>query len=92
MQLETALGCGVTGLAPCAAAASVAGTTVDVVGMSLAVYDLATGGETSLTDATVAGTMTLIGGSRIGAKPRGTNLVGWGASIFQWVWDHFGGE
>lgn len=86
-----AVGCGVTGLTPCAAVASAGSTATSVWGTVLTIVDLASGGESGLDDAGMATITTIVGG-KWGSRPRGTGLVGLGSSVAQWIWDHLGGQ
>ena len=84
---SVAVGCGVTGIAPCAGGAALASSMFSGAGAALTVYNAAMG-ENTWIDAGVSVATTAVGGSKLGAKPNGTNIIGWLTSALQWLWDH----
>jgi RHS repeat-associated protein len=82
-----AVGCALTGVAPCAVGASRTSTFLGATGTALGAHNASAGNGTWL-DVGVSGVTTVVGGSSIGAKPSGTNIVSWIASVVQWLWDH----
>ena len=81
-----AVGCGVTGLAPCATAATYVSTGASAFDTGITFVNAMTG-EATAADVGVSIGTTVVGGA-LGAKPAGTGLVGWLSSVFQWLWDH----
>ena len=84
---SVAVGCGVTGIAPCAAIASGTSTVLGIGGTVITAFSVTQEKATSV-DLAIGVTTTAVGGSW-GAKPGGSMLVGFAASIVQWVWDHW---
>ena len=84
---SVAVGCGATGIAPCAGGAALASTVFSGAGAALTVYNAGVG-KNSWVDAGVSVATTVVSGSRLGGKPSGTNIIAWLASALQWVWDH----
>jgi RHS repeat-associated protein len=84
---SVAVGCGVTGIAPCAAIASGTSTVLGIGGTVITAFSVTQEKATSV-DLAIGVTTTAVGG-RWGAKPGGSMLVGFAASIVQWVWDHW---
>ncbi|MCO5212155.1 MAG: RHS repeat-associated core domain-containing protein [Caldilinea sp.] len=80
-----AVGCGVTGIEPCAATALYISTGLSTVSTGITAYNVTTG-EATLVDVGVSMGTTIVG-QQYGSKPAGTGLVGWLSSIFQWLWD-----
>jgi hypothetical protein len=77
----------VTGIAPCAAIASGTSTVLGIGGTVITAFSVTQEKATSV-DLAIGVTTTAVGG-RWGAKPGGSMLVGFAASIVQWVWDHW---
>jgi len=84
---SVAVVCGMTGFVPCAGGAALASSVFSGAGAALTVYN-AVVGENTWIDASVSVATTAVGGSKLGAKPNGTNIIGWLASALQWLWDH----
>jgi RHS repeat-associated protein len=84
---SVAVGCGMTGIAPCAAIASGTSTVLGIGGTVITAFSVTQEKATSV-DLAIAVTTTAVGG-RWGAEPGGSMLVGFATSVVQWVWDHW---
>jgi RHS repeat-associated protein len=83
---SVAVGCGVTGIAPCAAIASGTSTVLGTVGTGITAFSVIQDKATTV-DLAVAVTTTTIGGVW-GEKPGESMLVGFATGVVQWIWDH----
>lgn len=79
-----AVGCAVSGLAPCAAVASIASTTFSTVGVSWTALNVISGRAEPIDGAIAVTTLRM--GAQHGLRANG--YVGLGVSIFQWLWDN----